>query len=241
MPSNFGKVSEQIVTKTANYTATIGDDVILVDASSGAVTITLYTPIGNFPEQTQTANVGNVRVVKTDSSANAVTVATAAGSVFGVTVLAQQYQSQQYLSDGVGAWYGFGMIQNGFQTQVSLSSAQILALHATPVTLVPAAGAGTVIIVDRVILKMVRTSTQYDSGGAVELRYTNASGAKVTADISASLVTGTAGTAYSSVAGVTTELTPVANSPIVIDNATAAFTTGTGTGVATVQFRIVTP
>ena len=241
MPSNFGKPSVQTITRTSAYTVVPGDDVILVDASGGAVTVTLYTPIGNFAEGFQTQNVGNVRVIKTDSSAFAVTVAAAAGSIVGQTVIAQQNQGVQYISDGIGTWYATGMIQNGFQSQIALSAAEILALNATPKTLVPAAGAGTIIVVDRIILKMVRTATQFASGGAVETRYTNGSGAKVTADISASLVTGAAGTAYSSVAGVTTELTPVANAAIVITNATGAFTTGTGTGLVTVQFRIVTP
>ena len=36
-----------VTTKTANYTATVNDGVILVDTSSGAVTITLPTAVGN--------------------------------------------------------------------------------------------------------------------------------------------------------------------------------------------------
>lgn len=126
-------------------------------------------------------------------------------------------------------------------SQVSLSSAQILALNATPVTLVAAPGAGKIIAVDRITLKMVTTATAYANGGALEFRYTDASGAKVTADIAAAVVTAGAGTSYTSVAGVTTSLTNVANAPIVIDNATAPFITGTGTAVVTIQYQILTP
>lgn len=126
-------------------------------------------------------------------------------------------------------------------SQVSLSSAQILALNATPVTLVAAPGAGKIICVDRITLKMVTTATAYANGGALEFRYTDASGAKVTADIAAAVVTAGAGTSYTSVAGVTTSLTNVANAPIVIDNATAPFITGTGTAVVTIQYQILTP
>ena len=52
------------VAKTANYTAVIEDDVILVDATSGAVTISLFTAVGNLGRQ--------ITVKKVDSSGNAV-------------------------------------------------------------------------------------------------------------------------------------------------------------------------
>jgi hypothetical protein len=126
--------------------------------------------------------------------------------------------------------------------QVSLSSSDILGLNATPKTLIAAPGSGKVIVVESILLKMVRTSTAYVNGGALEFRYTNASGAKVSADIAATVVTtGGAGTEYNSVAGVTASLTPVANAAVVMDNATAAFITGTGTAVVSIKYRIVTP
>lgn len=126
--------------------------------------------------------------------------------------------------------------------QVALTSAHILALNATPIELVAAPGAGKIISVEEIVLKMVRSATAYANGGALEFRYTNASGAKVTADIAAAVVTtGGAGTEYNIVRGVVTSLTPVANAAIVADNATAAFITGTGTAVVTIKYRIVTP
>lgn len=126
--------------------------------------------------------------------------------------------------------------------QVSVSSADILGLNSTPKSLIAAPGSGKVIIVEGIVLKMVRSSTAYANGGALEFRYTNASGAKVSADMAATVVTtGGAGTEYNSVAGVTTSLTPVANAAIVMDNATAAFITGTGTAVVSLKYRIVTP
>lgn len=122
---------------------------------------------------------------------------------------------------------------------VPLSSAQILALNATPVTLVAAQGAGTVINVQSIVFKMVSTATQYANGGAVEFRYTNASGAKVTADVAAAVVTAAAGTSFTTVVGVA--VTGVANAPIVVDNATAPFITGTGTATVTVTYQVLTP
>jgi hypothetical protein len=125
--------------------------------------------------------------------------------------------------------------------QVPLTSANILAMNATPVTLIAAPGAGKIAIVEDILLKMVTTATQYANGGAVEFRYTNGSGAKVTADIAAAVITAGAGTSYTKVSGVEASLTPVANAAIVVTNATAAFITGTGTGVLTIKYRIVTP
>lgn len=125
--------------------------------------------------------------------------------------------------------------------QVTLTSANILAMSATPVSLIAAPGAGKIIMVESILLKFVATATAYANGGAVEFRYTNASGAKVSADIAAAVITAGAGTSYTSVAGVTTSLTPVANAALVITNATAAFITGTGAGVVTIIYRIVTP
>ena len=126
--------------------------------------------------------------------------------------------------------------------KVTLSSADILAMNPTPVSLIAAPGTGKIIIVEGILFKMVRTGTAYANGGAVEFRYTDASGAKVTADVAAAVVTtGGAGTAYAHVAGIEASITPVANAAIVVTNATAAFISGTGTATVTLYYRILTP
>lgn len=126
--------------------------------------------------------------------------------------------------------------------QVSIASADILALNTTPKQLIAAPGAGKIIIVESILLKMVRTATAYANGGALEFRYTDGSGAKVSADIAASVVTtGGAGTEYNHVGGVIATLTPVANAAVVLRCATADFITGTGTAVVSIKYRIVTP
>lgn len=121
---------------------------------------------------------------------------------------------------------------------VQISSAQILALNATPVQLVPAPGVGKIVIADRFIFKIVRTATAYANGGVIEFRYTNAAGALVAATIAAAVITGGAGTEFNTVGGVVSTLTPVANAAIVVDNATAAFITGTGVAQITVFYRV---
>lgn len=67
---------------------------------------------------------------------------------------------QEYISFN-GVWYSVGGA--GGIAQVTLSSAQILALHTTPVSLIASQGAGTLIVVE---------SVTYNGTGA----YTNAGG-----------------------------------------------------------------
>jgi hypothetical protein len=146
----------------------------------------------------------------------------------------------QLFSDSAGNWYRHGGTgSSGGAASISLSAAQIIAMGTTPITLIPAPGAGRVIIVSDITMQMTRTGTAFTGGGAVEFRYTDGSGAKVTADIAAALVTtGGAGVAYASVGGIEASITPVPNAPIVIDNATAAFAAGTGTAKLNIAYRI---
>ena len=122
---------------------------------------------------------------------------------------------------------------------VPLTAAQIIAMNATPVSLIAAPGAGMAIIVDNITFKMVTTATAFTGGGAVEFRYTNGSGAKVSADVAAAVVTAGAGTSFTNVRGIEASVTAVANAAIVITNATAAFAAGTGTAVVSIDYHVL--
>lgn len=87
--------SLSVSSKSADYTATTSDDVLLVDASGAARTITLYASSGNSGKV--------LHVKKTDSSANSVTVdGNASETIDGATtkVLALQYESVTIVCDG---------------------------------------------------------------------------------------------------------------------------------------------
>jgi hypothetical protein len=96
-----GGVDHKVVAKTASYTVTDYDEVVLVDATSGAVTITLLSAWN-------TSGSGRTfKVKKTDASANAVTVLAPApvhGQEYidGATsyVLSAQNQYVEVVSDG---------------------------------------------------------------------------------------------------------------------------------------------
>lgn len=234
---SFGTAYVQIPsTKTADYTVAAADDVVVFNPTTTTLTCTLHTPNGNFAASGVPGGVHRV----VNSGTNILLIAVAAGTNLGPSLL---YPNQQaiFQSDGTSLWICDSPPPSQGFLQTALSAAQINAIRTTPVSICPAPGAGKVIIADHIVLKMVRTSTQFANGGAVEWRYTDGSGAKVSADVAATVVTGAAGTAYSSVRGVATELVPVANAALVVTCATANFDTGTGSGVASVAYRVVTP
>jgi hypothetical protein len=129
--------------------------------------------------------------------------------------------------------------------EVALSDTNIKAMYATPVLVVPSAS-NKAIVVDSVEFIMTRTATAYTGGGVVSVQYNstaNGAGTSVQAStIAATVVTGAAGTTYSTRPPAT--LSDVATASIrgiglYISNATAAFATGTGTAVVRVTYRTV--
>jgi hypothetical protein len=117
---------------------------------------------------------------------------------------------------------------------VEVTSAQVLTLNATPVTIIPAAGAGQIIL-PRFVAIRHNGGTAYagiDAGENLVLKYTNASGSQCSTVIaSAGFLDQT--TAQIRMANGTADsgataggMTPVANSPIVLHLLTGEITTG---------------
>jgi len=123
---------------------------------------------------------------------------------------------------------------------VSLTAAQVKALFTTPIALVAAPGAGKIVIPIGIAFGSTFATTAYAGSNNLEFRYTNGSGAKVTADIAAATLNFSSGTKYSSVAGVTTELTPVANAAIVVCVPVANPTLGDSPIKFSVLYRVLT-
>lgn len=103
-----GAVREKVVTVTADYTVTISDNIILVDASAGNVIITLLTSASSY---TSVGGLGQaIGITKIDSSAFTVTiVVTGGGNVGGDTsqILSLEQENLSFIADGTD-WHSGG-------------------------------------------------------------------------------------------------------------------------------------
>lgn len=124
---------------------------------------------------------------------------------------------------------------------VTVATASVLTLNGTPVTLVAAPGAGKIVLIEEITAKLVFNSVAYTGSNALEFRYTNGSGAKVTADLAAAFINSASGTNYATVKSVVTALTPVANAAVVVFVPTANPAAGNSDIIFTLKYRIVTP
>lgn len=146
--------------------------------------------------------------------------------------------SYECVAEGIWLTTGLDVWTVGQRT---LTATEIKALFTTEIQLIPAPGAGRIIIVDEIVAKIVFGTIAYTGANALEFRYTDKTGAKVTADIAAAFINTAAGTAYASVKGVVTALTPVANAKIVVNVPTANPGAGDSLITFTVRYHVVTP
>jgi hypothetical protein len=139
-----------------------------------------------------------------------------------------------------------GWIINGVEirwAEVALTSPEILALRATPKTLVSAPGAGKVLEFVGALLLLDATATAYvESAANLSVRYENTTGAKASDDIEATgFIDQTADTMTTArpKADAIVAATGCANKALVLHNLGAGeYTTGTGTMRVKVSYRV---
>lgn len=127
---------------------------------------------------------------------------------------------------------------------VALTAANIIAMYAAPVEIIPAVP-GKAIVIDSMELDITRTSTAFTGGGVVAVQYAataNGAGTATTATIAATVVTGAAGRTIT--ARIPVVLSDIATASITgiglyISNQTAAFAAGTGTANVKVKYHLV--
>lgn len=123
---------------------------------------------------------------------------------------------------------------------VSLTSANLLAMNATPVTVVAAPGAGYALDFVSAVLIYDSTLTAYVNGGVITINY-GSGGAAVSTNLAATFLTGAGDKVYNmqklNAAGGYTM--PV-NTGLVITNAAAPFITGTGVCRLYITYKVYT-
>lgn len=124
---------------------------------------------------------------------------------------------------------------------VTLTAAQILTLSETPITIVPAPGAGRFIeFLGSMIVKPVST-VAYDGVAAGEdlaIKYTNAAGAIVSTTLETTGFIDQLTAQIRTCKAIATDLIPVVNAPLVLHLLVGEIATGNGTLTIQTSYRI---
>ncbi len=112
--------------------------------------------------------------------------------------------------------------------EVPLTSANLLAMNATPVTVVASPGTGYALNFHRAVLIYDSTATAYANGGVITINY-GSGGAACSSNLASTFLTGAGDKVWNleKLNGAGGFTMPV-NTPLVITNASAPFITGTG-------------
>ena len=121
---------------------------------------------------------------------------------------------------------------------VSLTSANLLAMNATPVTVIASPGAGKAIRLKSCVAIFDSTATAYANGGVIYLSYNNTT--PITNNVAATFLT--AGDKVYSLNPLNAAggINMLVNTALTITNDTAPFITGTGVARLIVEYDIVT-
>lgn len=126
---------------------------------------------------------------------------------------------------------------------VPVTAAEFNGMYAAPKLLVAAAGANTLLVLDRVVLAMTYDSAAYAAGGVAHVQYddtANGAGVIASTTLAAASFQDTASTVYSFNAGVVEyPFATCANQGLYLSNITGAFTTGDSDMVAHVWYKII--
>ena len=126
-------------------------------------------------------------------------------------------------------------VGNVTTVSVTLTPAQMVTAYATPLVLVPAPGAGKVILIQEASVYTASTgNTPYATGTAPVIQYDTTAHGAGTVATSTGLVAGDITASSSqirSLANSAAVLTGISNKGIYFSNATGAYTAGTGTNV----------
>lgn len=192
--------------------------VATVNRDAGTVTTVSAFPTGSVG----TANIQNLAVTQAKIANNAVGSAQLANNAVGSAQLAAT--ALQYAA-------------------VPITAVAFNGMYDAPQELVAAAGANTMIVLDRVELLMTYNSAAYAAGGVAAVQYdSTVNGAGVIASSTNAAVNfqATASTGFAFSQGTAVQpFTTTVNKGLFLSNLTAAFTTGNSAMVAHVWYKVV--
>jgi hypothetical protein len=120
--------------------------------------------------------------------------------------------------------------------RLSVTSAQLLVIFTTPLTILAAPGLNKALVIDELLIQVVPGSVAYTGGGAINFVYHGGSIAPLAATMPAATLT--ANTASYNLIPQSSALVQVpANTGLDITNATAVFAAGNGTLTITIWYR----
>jgi len=126
-----------------------------------------------------------------------------------------------------------------YEKEVTVSSAELLALNATPKTLVSAPGAGKVLQFVGAVGFLDYNSTTYASNGNLRIHYTNGSGTAVSDEVAGSALLHQTDDCYTEFAKNTAETELTVNAALVLAEATGEATTGNSPLIMKIFYRIL--
>ena len=124
--------------------------------------------------------------------------------------------------------------------RVAITSAQILALNATPITLVAAPGTGKYLEFMGLTMILKSTATAYAAVATKNLavKYTNGAGVTVSTQVASTGFMDQVVDVITTLKDISTDVVIAANAALVMQMLTGEITTGTGTLVIDVMYRI---
>lgn len=126
------------------------------------------------------------------------------------------------------------------RADVTLTSAQILALQSGAITLIPAPGAGLMIIPESIVIRLLGGTAYTDAGGAVSFNVGTMTAALAANTVFTGPTAGQRSQQLFSFAGTSTAAAPPTNenAAMTISKATNNFAAGTGTAHLTIFYSV---
>ena len=125
--------------------------------------------------------------------------------------------------------------------RIRVTSAEILALNATPKVLAPAPGAGKFLVLTDASIALDATATAYAgvaSGEDLVIRYTNGSGTIVSTTLETTGFIDQTTDQVRTFKAIATDYTPAVNAPLVLHLLAGEITTGTGELIVNIEYAI---